>query len=120
MFSLWVCPDCRRVGRRGGVAPALAQPGGLNPIGEETFRPGGMAIAVSSWICTECGQTGELVESRECVVEEVAPGIVAELRRNPLFIGNRDAEVRIADILIPVCVIVLLFEGIVLFNSFWH
>lgn len=118
MFSLWVCPDCRRVGRRGAVQPALSRPGGLSPDGEETHRPGGMAIAVSSWTCVECGQTGELVESRETTVEFVEPGVVAEVRRNPFFYDRRDAEPRPATVILSVMLVIALVECIALLAQF--
>lgn len=120
MFSLWVCPDCRRVGRRGGAAPGLALPGGLSPDGDETHRPGGMAIVISSWTCPECGQAGELIESRETVVEEVAPGVLREVRRDPLFIDHRDRNIRPAAFVIGAFVIALLLEGLFLLNAFGH
>ena len=118
MSSLWVCPDCRRVGRRGSVRPGLANPGGLDPNGECTHRPGGMPVAISSWTCPECGQIGELVESRETTVEVVEAGAVAEVRRNPVFLSNRDEEIRPAHILIPLGLLALCLEIIALWNRF--
>jgi ribosomal protein L37AE/L43A len=51
MFSLWVCPDCRRIGSLAEHAPGTA-------IGLDGATP----VKVSIWKCNECGQIGELAE----------------------------------------------------------
>lgn len=65
MFSLWVCPDCRRVGSRVSVRPGTASP--ACACGSESGTPGQAPtpVNITEWLCRECGQVGTLIEHRE-------------------------------------------------------
>jgi hypothetical protein len=103
------------VGRRGGATPGLSLPGGLNTEGEDTHRPSGMPIVISSWMCRECGQMGELIESREVIVETHENGHVGEFKRDPYCPERAYQEMSFYEFFAVSGIAVLLLE----FMIFW-
>lgn len=78
MFSLWVCPDCRVVGKRIAVKPVISYGLTVDKKSltfregqEQEHRPGcgyrRTPVMLSEWTCTSCGQIGCMVEHREPV-----------------------------------------------------
>jgi len=95
MFSLWICPDCRMIGKRVSVKPCSAGSLVVMPDGNEALRKGATPVVVSGWVCQLCGQIGELCESRQSMFGEIVPGAWGKMPRRLPAVETMDIDHRL-------------------------